>query len=154
MLTYRLSNAPTVSLLRRALAARRSALGLGLAAAVALLAGCGGSSASAPSGGSPKPPVVPQGATDVTVVNDAFTPSARTVAPGATVTWTWNTCTGGDPYGTGQSCVDHGVVWDAGGTGSPVQSRGTYQRQFATAGVYAYHCAVHGAAMSGTVTVQ
>lgn len=154
MLTHRVPPASSVSSSRPALGVRAIAFRFGLAAGIGLLVACGGSSASGPSAG-PPPPVVPHGANDVTVSNDFFSPSARTVAPGATVTWTWNTCSGGDPYGTGQTCVDHGVVWDAaGGTNSPVQSKGSYQRQFTTAGVYTYHCAVHGTAMSGTVTVQ
>jgi hypothetical protein len=36
----------------------------------------------------------------VTVVNNAFTPANLSVTSGSTVTWTWNTCSGGDGYGT------------------------------------------------------
>jgi plastocyanin len=92
----------------------------------------------------------------VTVENNTFAPGDLTVAAGATVTWKWDTCTTGyDPYtGSSKSCIDHSIVWDAGGTASPTQSEGTYERTFATAGTYNYHCAIHGAAMSGKVVVQ
>jgi plastocyanin len=93
----------------------------------------------------------------VTVQNNSFAPSSLTVAAGTTVTWNWDTCsTASDPYtGSTQTCVDHSVVWDTpGGIASPTQSQGSYQRSFATAGTYNYHCAVHGAAMSGKVVVQ
>jgi plastocyanin len=93
----------------------------------------------------------------VTVQNNSFAPSSLTVAVGTTVTWNWDTCsTTSDPYaGSSQTCVNHSIVWDTpGGTASPTQSQGNYQRTFATAGTYDYHCAVHGAAMSGKVVVQ
>jgi plastocyanin len=90
------------------------------------------------------------------VENNAFNPGTTTVPVGSTVKWTWDTCTSTqDPYGYGtQTCVDHSVAWDAGATGSATQSQGTYQRTFDVAGTYTYHCAVHGAAMSGKVVVQ
>jgi plastocyanin len=104
----------------------------------------------------PATPSTPASPTTVSVENNTFNPGTLTVAAGSTVTWTWDTCsTGYDPYGGAtSSCVDHSIVWDAGGTSSPTQSQGTYQRTFATAGTYNYHCAVHGAAMSGKVVVQ
>jgi plastocyanin len=67
------------------------------------------------------------------------------------VTWTWNTCTG-DGYG-GQTCVSHSVTFDDGVT-SPTQDTGTYNRTFTAKGTYTYHCLVHGAAMTGTITVS
>lgn len=111
---------------------------------------------STPTTPSPATPSTPAAPSTVTVENNAFTPATLTVAPGSTVTWTWDTCTTGyDPYGGSTStCVDHSVVWDAGGTSSPTQSQGTYSRTFSTAGTYNYHCAIHGTAMSGKVVVQ
>ncbi|NUP56916.1 MAG: hypothetical protein HOQ19_13875 [Gemmatimonadaceae bacterium] len=54
-----------------------------------------------------------------------------------------------------KTCVNHSVPWDTpGGTASPTQSEGNYTRAFATAGTYDYHCAIHGAAMSGKIVVQ
>ena len=133
-------------------------------AALLILAGaCGGGG-----GGGPTSP--PNGGTggnnggntggstsaDITVQNNQFTPSATTVVPGTTVTWTWNSCTG-DGYG-GQLCTDHSVVFDNGTrAGSGVQSSGSFASQFATAGTYSYHCSIHGTAtsgMRGTITVQ
>ena len=127
------------------------------AALVVLAASCGGGG-----GGGPAAPP-PSGGTggggggstssEITVTNNAFTPSATTVTSGTTVTWTWNSCTG-DGYG-GQLCTDHSVVFDDGvRAGSGVQSSGSFASRFTAAGTYTYHCSVHGAAMHGTVTVQ
>ena len=104
----------------------------------------------------PAVPSAPASSSTVSVENNSFTPASVTVAVGGTVTWKWDTCTAGyDPYGGSTStCVDHSVVWDAGGTPSPTQSQGTFQRTFTAAGTYSYHCAVHGTAMSGKVVVQ
>jgi len=121
-----------------------------IALALISVAACGGS------GGSTAPNNQTSGNTtpaagDIAVTNNSFSPSTKTVAPGTAVNWAWNTCTG-DGY-SGQICVDHSVTFDD-GTTSPTQDRGTYVRTFAAAGTYNYHCSVHGAAMSGTITVQ
>jgi len=81
---------------------------------------------------------------DILVRNNFFDPSTFEVAPGATVVWGWSS--GG---------VSHNVTFDD-GEASGNQSSGTYQRTFATAGSYAYHCTIHGTAtsgMRGSVTV-
>ena len=103
-------------------------------------ASCGGGSSgttgpSGPSSGS-------SGSTsnDVSVADNYFSPSATTVAVGS-VTWTWT--------GT----MSHNVTFDDGNS-SPTQASGTYTRRFSAAGTYSYHCTIHGAAMSGTVTVK
>lgn len=117
--------------------------------------GGGGSGTPAPSG--PSAPLTPASPNDVLVQNNTFNPSTVTVPTGTTVRWTWATCTGGsDPYGggPGETCVDHSVTWNAGGTASATQSEGTYQRTFTSAGTYDYHCVVHGSSMSGKVVVQ
>jgi plastocyanin len=118
------------------------------------LAACGGGGGyGSPTGSNPPPP--PSGPNNVTVANNSFSPADLSVAPGTTVTWTWNTCSGGDGYGGGvQTCVSHNIVFDADATTSGIQSQGSYQRQFSAAGTYAYHCSIHGAAMSGKVVVQ
>ena len=117
--------------------------------------GCGGGSATGTDGGSPPPPPPPPPpANTVAVTNNSFTPANITVSPGTTVTWNWNTCSGGDGYGNGQTCVDHSVVLDDGSASSSVQSTGSITHQFAAAGTYSYHCAVHGTAMSGKIVVQ
>ena len=123
--------------------------------------GGGGGGSGTPTGPStpstPATPSTPPSPSAVTVQNNSFSPASLTVAPGTTVTWTWDTCTAGyDPYGgASTTCVDHSITWDTpGGTASPTQSEGKYQRSFATAGTYNYHCAIHGTAMSGKVVVQ
>jgi plastocyanin len=130
---------------RRLLAA--AALGGALVAAA-----CGGGGGStAPRTPTPPPPTGPG---NVTVINNSFTPAASTVPVGSTVTWTWDSCSGGDPYGYGQTCVSHSVVWDDDGSSSGLKSEGSYQKAFPAAGRYSYHCSIHGAAMTGAVTVQ
>jgi plastocyanin len=89
----------------------------------------------------------PGGGSDIVGVSDfAFTPSAKTVAVGATVQWQWN---GGT----------HNVTWvtSSGSGDSPTQSSGTYSRTFNTAGTYAYYCTLHGtptSGMRGSIVVQ
>lgn len=85
----------------------------------------------------------PGPAGDVTVGNNVFTPASLNVDVGRTVTWVW------DPGG-----VNHNVTFDDGSPGSATQSSGSFQRTFSTAGSYAYHCTIHGAAvMHGVVNV-
>jgi plastocyanin len=120
--------------------------------------GGGGGGSSTPTTPSvPSPPLTPATPNDVLVQNNNFNPASLTVTAGTTVKWTWATCSGSnDPYagGAGQTCVDHSVTWDDGTTASALQSAGTYQRAFAAPGTYTYHCAAHGATMSGRVVVQ
>lgn len=124
-----------------------------IALAVAGLAACGGgggggsSVTSPPPGGTNNPPP----SNGVTVSNNSFSPANKSVPAGSTVTWSWNTCTG-DVY-SGQTCQSHSVTFDDGVT-SPTQDQGTYSRTFSAAGTYNYHCAIHGAAMAGSITVQ
>ena len=80
----------------------------------------------------------------MTVVNNAYNPGSKAVGVGATVTWAWDTSCHGS----------HSVTSNTGAFGSAVQESGTYSFTFTSPGVYAYHCMVHGAAMSGTVTVS
>jgi plastocyanin len=87
----------------------------------------------------------------VTVMNNAYSPGTTAVAKGSTVQWTWNSCQG-DGYG-GSVCTAHNVTFDDGVT-SETQESGTFSRTFDKAGTYKYHCTVHGAAMSGQVTIE
>jgi plastocyanin len=116
-------------------------------ATIACLVGCGGSSTSSP------PPIdnTPPPVGGVSVTNNRYTPATKTVSAGTAVQWAWNSCTG-DIY-SGQTCVSHSVTFDDGFT-SPTQDHGTYSRTFTAPGTYSYHCLVHGAAMTGTVTVN
>jgi plastocyanin len=107
-------------------------------ALAALLAACGdgyGSSTTGVTG------TTSSTSNAVRVADNNFTPSATTVAPGTTVTWTW--------AGT----REHNVTFDD-GTASATQTSGTFQRTFATAGTFSYHCTIHGSIMSGVVTVR
>jgi plastocyanin len=112
-------------------------------------AGCGGGDATGTGGG---------GGGGTCPVNtfctasSSFSPSARTVLVGTTVTWT-NTSEG----------IPHNVTWDdaagraaaqAGdGTGDMDLSAGSHTRLFSAAGVYKFHCTIHFG-MNGTLTVQ
>ena len=64
---------------------------------------CGGSGGGSPSTG---PKTQPPGNTtplagEISVTNNAFSPTTKTVAVGAAVNWAWNTCSGGDGYSGG-----------------------------------------------------
>jgi len=121
-----------------------------------VLFACGGGGSSSagitdPPPNAPPPPPVNTSTTSLTVQNNHYSPANDSVAVGATLTWTWDSCTG-DGYG-GSQCQDHSVKFDD-GPSSDIQSSGTFQRHFTVAGTYTYHCAVHGTAMSGKVIVK
>jgi len=90
----------------------------------------------------------PPATVDVTVGNNFFSPINVKISAGQAVRWTW--------VGTG--AVSHSV--ESTGTPSFASSAilagagSTYTVTFPTPGVYAYDCAVHGVAMSGTITVE
>ena len=111
-----------------------------VASALALAASCGGGASAGPTG-SGNDGNGANGPTAITVADDYFVPQTTRVPAGTTITWTW----------TGANA--HSVTFDD-GTSSATQASGTYARSFAAAGTYNYHCKVHGAAMSGAVTVQ
>ena len=117
-------------------------------AAIACLFGCGGGGSTSPVTQNVNTPPPPGG---VAVTNNVFTPASQTVSVGVGVQWAWDSCTG-DGY-NGQTCVSHNIVFDDGVT-SGLQDHGTYSRTFTVAGTYPYHCAIHGPAMSGTITVN
>ena len=72
----------------------------------------------------------------------SFNPTSVTVPLNGTVTWNWNS--GG---------VVHNVTF-ADGSNSGDKSSGSFQKTFPAAGTFNYICSIHGAAMSGTVTVS
>ena len=130
-------------------------IGLSTLALLACLAGgaCGGGGDASTGPVTTTPPPT-NGNGQVSVTNDAFTPTTVTIKAGTAVTWTWNSCSS-DPYSAypTQTCVDHQIGFDD-GQQSGVQSSGTFDRTFATPGTYPYHCLIHGVAMSGTIVVQ
>ena len=140
----------------REMRVRRTVL---VVAALATAACGGGGSAGEPTGPDSNPAGTspggqPRPSNSVKVSNNQFTPSDLSVRVGTTVTWDWDSCTGGDGYGSAESCVSHNVTVGDGGVKAATQSSGTFARQFAAAGTYPYHCTIHGTAMSGRVVVQ
>lgn len=128
----------------------------------ALAAACGGGGAAPVTGGEPEtetppagtpgtpstpaPPSTPPAPSSATVdgIDDAFSPSAVTIAVGGTVTW---------------RMVDeeHDVTWSgaapAGGNTGRIDRDEPVTRTFATAGTFSYTCARHDHEHGGTVTV-
>ena len=119
--------------------------------AAACLAACG-DGYTAPTNNTPNTPEEPDGPGDtpaprvddqILVQDNSYSPSAASVPVGTTVTWTW---TGG--------YTAHSVTFNDGVGSASAQYSGTHARTFTEPGSYAYHCSVHGSAMSGTVTVR
>lgn len=106
-----------------------------LAGTVMALAACSDSSGPNPIDEGP-----PTATAAVNVVDDQYVANSVRVLEGGTVTWSW------------QGNNLHNVTFQ-GGPASDTQTDGTFEREFPTAGVFRYMCTVHGAAMSGTVTV-
>jgi len=80
---------------------------------------------------------------DVQIQNFAFSPSSLTIKVGDTVTW------------TNKDTATHTVTSDSGGElSSPSLNKGeTYSHQFASAGVYDYHC-THHPSMKAKIIVE
>jgi len=75
---------------------------------------------------------------------NSFSPSTVTIRAGQSVTWSWVS-------------GFHSVVSDSAPKAfadSPAQASGQFIATFATAGMYPYHCGIHGAMMTGTIVVQ
>lgn len=107
-------------------------------ALLAVVTACNSSTAPGSTGGR---------STSITVGNDFYSLAPDTVASGAQITWTWATPSHG-----------HTVNWDSGPAALPANSAtmtsGTYNATLTVAGTYHYHCAIHGAAMSGVIVIQ
>jgi plastocyanin len=126
----RLTTASVVVVMAIALAACSGASGS--AAPTAAVSPAGPAPASAAGGGAPA----------VDIKNFAFAPASASVAAGSKVTW------------TNSDTTAHTVTFDDGSADSGNLAAGaTFDHTFATAGTFAYHCAIHSS-MKGTVTVQ
>ena len=95
------------------------------------------------SGGLLALPLVALAATSpVNIQNSAFAPTTITVHVGDTVTW------------TNRDAFSHTSTSDTGAWDSHVVTAGSsFSSTFASAGTFAYHCAIH-AFMHGTIVVQ
>ena len=126
---------------------RRLTYALFIAATAITLAACSGSSgsaaptAAASQAGSPAAPAG-GGTGAVDIKNFAFNPATTSVSAGSKVTW------------TNSDTTAHTVTFDDGSADSGDLAAGaTFDHTFASAGTFAYHCAIHSS-MKGTVTVQ
>lgn len=82
--------------------------------------------------------------------NSTQNPAVDTVAAGTTVTWTWSN-TGSTPHSVRSEAAPAPHFTSSDNlTGNGM----TYTFTFTTPGTYHYDCAVHGAAMTGTIVVQ
>jgi plastocyanin len=91
---------------------------------------------------------VPPTPVDVVVGNNFFSPANATVTAGRQVRWTW-TSTGSIPHSV------HSTGSPSFTSSSTLTGNGSvYTFTFNTPGVYTYDCAVHGAGMAGTITVN
>ena len=115
------------------------------------VAGCGGDSVTGTgygtgtgTGGGNVDTAVTTTSVTVGANGNVFTPKDIRVSTGATVTWTWAALT------------SHNVTFDpAVSAPSPDQTTGTFEIVMpAVRGVYGYFCTIHGAVMSGSVSVE
>lgn len=114
-----------------------------LASALMLTAGC--TSSTAPGGGGGGGATCTGSNAAVSVCDNKFAPTSSTITAGTSITWTW------------KGSNSHNVTFQSGslsGTGSATMAAGTFTQLFAAPGVYTYECTIHGAVMSGTVTVN
>jgi len=122
---------------------------LGAQSAQGTAAGLAGSPVAFAATAVPPPPFT----VDVSVTNNAFTPSAITIAAGTRVRWTWG-ATGAIPHSVEST--------GTGLPGSPTFTSSTtmtgagavYTFTFLAPGTYTYDCAVHLGLMTGTVIVN
>lgn len=83
-----------------------------------------------------------QGANEVWIQNDAFSPISITVAVNTTVKWT-------NKDAIAHTVTNNSGLFDSGN----INNGGTYSHQFTSAGTYPYHCSIHPS-MVATVIVQ
>lgn len=88
---------------------------------------------------------LPGNLTTIKVIDNSYSPTGLQVPVGTTVTWNWE---GSFPHSV--SGTFNGETVESG----VLEAGGTFAFEFTSAGILEYECSVHGAAMSGTVTVQ
>jgi plastocyanin len=88
---------------------------------------------------------LPANLTTITISDNEFTPVGLQVPVGANVTWQW---TGNNPHSVVGKFDDEEI------TSPRLESDGVFRFAFQHAGIFEYHCGVHGEAMSGKVTIQ
>jgi len=82
------------------------------------------------------------------IVNDNFySITEKTIFVGKSVEWSWEGKIGHSV--TAGTSTNPDGSYDSG-----IISTGTFSRMFDTEGTYYYHCKVHGASMTGTITVM
>ena len=112
-------------------------------------AACGGSSDSSTKSGAGATTQQSEKATPtaapvaiITISDNKFEPAEITIKAGTTVRWQWS---GNNP---------HSVLISGSNSGQH-SSSGTFERTFSAAGAsFPFQCGVHGAAMSGRITVE
>ena len=125
---------------------------LAVAAMLAIAACGGGGNTGAPSQAAPSTAASAAasaaqsapagGSTSVDIKNFAFNPASLTAKVGDKVTW------------TNSDSAAHTVTFDDGSVDSKnIDSNGTFEHTFSSAGTFAYHCTIH-TNMKGTVTVS
>ncbi|MGH2607804.1 MAG: cupredoxin domain-containing protein [Tepidiformaceae bacterium] len=118
---------------------------VGLASLTACGGGGGEDEASASSRPSAARPATERPAASVAVLDNLFNPGQRSIKVGDEVNWDWNGTNAHSVVGT----FDGAAVDSGQKSGS---NRFTFK--FEKAGTFEYHCGVHGAAMSGKITIQ
>ena len=110
--------------------------------------GSGTSGTSGTSGGTSGTSGTTGTTTAVSVTSNKFTPATVTIKVGDKVTWNW--AGGSHDVVSGANCTDDGKFK------SSMQTSGSYEFTFTTAGTYPYYCTPHcsSANMVGTVIVQ
>ena len=108
------------------------------------LAACGGGTYGGTTNPPPPPPPPPGNTVDATP-SLAFTPATLTINAGETVTFAFK-------------AVAHNVFFDTQDAATPADITGnnanvSFQRTFASAGTYRFHCNIHPG-MTGTVVVR
>src|SRR5262249_36943073 len=84
---------------------------------------------------------------NIMVVDNAFSPRTPTINQGDTVLWTW---VGGNPHTvTSGTCCTPDMLFV-----STTKTSGTFSFTFNNVGTFPYFCAIHGASMTGSITVQ